>query len=433
MKLFAAFRKDLKLLLRDRGQMVSLFLLPLVFIFPICLAFPADGYNRSQNFKPRLPVVTYDIANGAPAAHAQSLLDGLAETYNLEMNFGAKDLASLNLSGEAQCADRGPACDEAVARALVSQDQRTAGLVIPQGLSAAIDAGQRISLTLLYNPVSSPVDRQMVEGVIKGSALKLSIENQVFGGMNQFADMIGLAPQEIRDVIDRQTAANATTVTGATSIFTSTNPAIAVVAVRPAIFTLAKIPDTQQQTIPGYTVLFAYFLIATVASSFQLDRNSGVLRRLLFTPLPRTLILGGKTLAALLIGVLQIVTMFAVGHFAFGMGLGEAPVALAVFIVVVALSAVCIGLAAAAYRIERGISLPLIVAALLAGCAFPADWLPPFIRAASVVLPQTWAMQGFQDLLTRGQGFAQVLPEMGVLLLFSAVFFVVAIRRFEFE
>ncbi len=92
------------------------------------------------------------------------------------------------------------------------------------------------------------------------------------------------------------------------------------------------------------------------------------------------------------------------------------------------LSAVCIGLAAAAYRIERGINIFLIVAALLAGCAFPADWLPPLLRTVNVVLPQTWAMQGYQDLLTRGLGFADVLPEIGVLLAIAAVFFSLAQR-----
>lgn len=75
----------------------------------------------------------------------------------------------------------------------------------------------------------------------------------------------------------------------------------------------------------------------------------------------------------------------------------------------------------------------LIVGALLAGCAFPADWLPPFLRTINVVLPQTWAMQGYQDLITRGMGFADVLPEIGVLLGFAAVFFAIAVYKFDLE
>jgi hypothetical protein len=131
------------------------------------------------------------------------------------------------------------------------------------------------------------------------------------------------------------------------------------------------------------------------------------------------------------IGVLQVAAMFAVGAIFFGLTWAAHPWRSFVLTVAVVLSAVCIGLAAAAYRIERGISIMLIVGALIAGCAFPADWLPPLLQTVNVVLPQTWAMQGYQDLITRGQGFVAVLPEIGVLLGFAAVFFGIAVRKFR--
>jgi hypothetical protein len=40
-------------------------------------------------------------------------------------------------------------------------------------------------------------------------------------------------------------------------------------------------------------------------------------------------------------------------------------------------------------------------------------------------------MAAYQDLLVRGQGLAQVLPEIGVLLLFAAVFFGLGVWRFD--
>ena len=60
MNLLASFRKDLLLLLRDRGEMAALFLMPLAFILPICLAFPANGYNLNADAKPacRWPSMT---------------------------------------------------------------------------------------------------------------------------------------------------------------------------------------------------------------------------------------------------------------------------------------------------------------------------------------------------------------------------------------
>jgi hypothetical protein len=42
-------------------------------------------------------------------------------------------------------------------------------------------------------------------------------------------------------------------------------------------------------------------------------------------------------------------------------------------------------------------------------------------------------MSAYQDLLVRGQGLSAVAPEVLTLLIFAAVAFVVAVRRFEFE
>ena len=433
MRLLAALRKDLLLLLRDRGEMAALFLMPLAFILPICLAFPADGYNLNADEKQPLPVAVYDRVDGQPPAHTQELLDSLAESFALESDHNRED--GVLLSGNAPaCAVAGPACDEAVARGRVGRDEREAGLVIPAGLAAAIDAGQPISLTLIYNPARSPMDRQLAEAAITGSAMQLSIQNQLTAGLGQFEDLIDLVPDEVQAEIRRQvTDGQVQPAAGAAAPTPALQPALAVVAVHPANAQVVATPNTVQQTIPGYTVMFVYFLIGTVTASLQLERNTGMLRRLLATPLRRSSFLGGKVLAGLLIGVLQVAAMFAIGALLFHLNLGNDLPALLLHTAAVVLSAVCIGLAAAAYRIERGINIFLIVAALLAGCAFPADWLPASLRTANVVLPQTWAMAGYQDLLTRGQGLGAVLPEIGVLLAIAAVFFLLAQRRFRFE
>lgn len=411
--------------MRDRGKMASLFLMPLAFILPIALAFPPNGYNLTEDRKPRLPVAVHDVIDGAVAEHAQALLDMLAESYTLEQGATAQQAVELGEAVQAACAVAGAVCDEAAARERVLRDWRSAALVIPPGFSAAIDAAEPISVTLLYNPARNPVDRQLVEGVVTGSTMRLSIENQLLSGLQQFGDLIELAPAEVRENI--RTSSD----DGATSL--SSEPALSVRSVQPGAARITTQPNTLQQTIPGYTVMFVYFLIGTVVASVKLERNTGVLRRLLVTPMRRADLLAGKTFSALVIGVVQVATMFAIGAFVFGMGLGHAPVALFVLTVAVVLSAVCIGLAAAAFRIERGINVLLIVGALIAGCAFPADWLPPILRSLNIILPQTWAMQGYQDLITRGMGFVDVLPEVAVLLGFAAVFFAIAVWKFDLE
>jgi len=61
------------------------------------------------------------------------------------------------------------------------------------------------------------------------------------------------------------------------------------------------------------------------------------------------------------------------------------------------------------------------------------ELFPPALQTAVKVLPTTWAMRALTDLSMRGQGLAGVLPEIGALLGFAAVFFVVGVWRFKYE
>ncbi|MCE7984518.1 MAG: hypothetical protein DYG89_25370 [Caldilinea sp. CFX5] len=423
MQVLVIIKKDLRLLLRNRGAAIPLFLMPLAFIIPICLAFGADGYNRDADFKRPLPVANYDLADGQPFTRTQGLLDALADSFAIETLYTPERVAGLGLTDDPICAQPTPACEETLARLMIERRYRTAALIIPNGLAAAIAAGAPTTVTLLYNPAGDAAERQIYEAVVQGATSKLSIENQVLQGFRQFQDLLALAPSAVKADIEGQAADKAAT----------PQPALTVASQQPSAFTLRATPNTLQQTIPGYTVMFVFFLVGYVAGALREEKNSGTFRRLLYFPAARFTLLAGKLGAAIIIGLLQIAVMFGVGHWGFGLQMGRDPLALLLLTLAVVTTAVCLGLAALTFHLDRMINLPLIVAALLAGCAFPVDWLPPLIRTINVVAPQTWAMRGYQDLLTRGQGLTAVLPSIGVLLLFAAISFVAAIRRFDFE
>ncbi len=56
-------------------------------------------------------------------------------------------------------------------------------------------------------------------------------------------------------------------------------------------------------------------------------------------------------------------------------------------------------------------------------------FLGPLPRA----VPHYWAIRAYNDLLIRGLGLADVIVEIGVLLGFSALFFVIGLWRFEYD
>jgi ABC-2 type transport system permease protein len=82
----------------------------------------------------------------------------------------------------------------------------------------------------------------------------------------------------------------------------------------------------------------------------------------------------------------------------------------------------------------QGVSIMLgMVMALLGGCWYPLELFPQVVQKIVLVLPTTWAMKGFMDLLAHGQNLVGILPEAGVLLGFATIFFVVGITRFRYE
>ncbi len=427
-QLWAIAKKDLAVLLRSRGELVALFLMPLAFILPISLAMPEDAYNLDSDVKRPLSVAVYDDPQaeieGEDKNATHELLDLLAESFALEQGYSVQQAAELG----AACDAAGPACDEQSMRALLAASERNAGLVVPQGFAAAVAAGEPVTLTLLYDPAGDAIQRKLREAVVEGAAMKLSVENQVFGGFDQFEDIALFAPDEVQDAIaDQANMQEAQVAAGERA------PALAVVEVDPAGYSPVVRPNNYQQTVPGYTVMFAFWLIAYLAGTLTEEKQQGTLRRQLSLPAGRATLLGGKLLAAFLIGMAQVAILFAVGALGFGLDLGGDPLALLLVTAALVLAAMGLGMAAHALGIENALTAPLIVAALLGGCLFPQAWLPPVLRAAGSAVPHTYAMSAYQDLMVRGRGLLDVLPEVGVLLAFGAVAFLLAVRRFSFE
>ena len=71
--------------------------------------------------------------------------------------------------------------------------------------------------------------------------------------------------------------------------------------------------------------------------------------------------------------------------------------------------------------------------AALGGCWWPLEITPPIYQTVVKALPSTWAMQGFTDVIAYGKGLMDILPIAGILLLFTAIFFVVGVGRLRFE
>jgi ABC-2 type transport system permease protein len=84
----------------------------------------------------------------------------------------------------------------------------------------------------------------------------------------------------------------------------------------------------------------------------------------------------------------------------------------------------------AASSIANLIILPM---AFLGGAFVPLDFAPNWIRDVSYALPLRYLVVGVQNVMARGLGPTSALPAIGVLLGFSAVLTLIAIRVFRWD
>jgi len=345
----AAIRKDVQLLLRDRGRLLSLFFLPVIFmiVFGSMFKFGPD--------------------QGAPRPVAM---------------WSARDL-TIPL-GEGFTAQPMPSAD-AVRHAVAAGDT-IAGLVVP--------ATGPVELVI---DLAGPIQ---VRGPIQG-ALTAAV-------MHAMAPPIPM-------------------------------PAMIEVKSPPGVARPLDDISSFQVTVPGNAVLFGFFLAMTVAMTFASERRTGTWKRLLAAPVPRWKALVGTLVPYIVIGCVQLTFLFGLGAFAFGMKVAGSLLGLVVLSFAVVLCAVALGLLFASVggtekQIGSTAPVVLLVMGLVGGCMFPRLLMPDFMMKLGHVVPHSWALDGYYDVLVRqGTSLADLAPSIGALLAFAGAFAALGLWRFRFE
>jgi ABC-2 type transport system permease protein len=84
----------------------------------------------------------------------------------------------------------------------------------------------------------------------------------------------------------------------------------------------------------------------------------------------------------------------------------------------------------AATAIANLVILPM---AFLGGAFIPLDFAPNWLRDASYAMPLRYLVTGMQDVMARGEGPAEALPAIGILLALTVVLTLIAVRVFRWD
>jgi ABC-2 type transport system permease protein len=190
--------------------------------------------------------------------------------------------------------------------------------------------------------------------------------------------------------------------------------------------------------VPGIialAVMSTAFTSLAIATGFE--RRYGVLKRLGSTPLPRTGLIGAKTLAVLAIELMQVVVITLVG-LALGWQPHGGPAAgLWVALLVLSGTAAFSGLAmllAGTLRAEATLAVANLIYLVLLGVGgviFPLTKFPAGAQAVLTLLPSGALSNGLRSVLQHGGGLP--LRDLAVLAVWAAAAIALAARTFRWE
>ena len=189
-------------------------------------------------------------------------------------------------------------------------------------------------------------------------------------------------------------------------------------------------------TLPGYLTMFVFFAAALGAEAIARERQTQTLERLLANGVRRSSIVGGKMLASLYRGFLQLAFLWLLGIFAFSIDFGASPLAVIAVSVFMAVASSAFGvMLAALVRTVKSASSAAVLASLtlapLGGCWWPLFITPDWMQALGRLTPHGWANDAFNKLMLFGAEGQDVLVNMLALALFAVGFLAVAVARFR--
>jgi ABC-2 type transport system permease protein len=189
------------------------------------------------------------------------------------------------------------------------------------------------------------------------------------------------------------------------------------------------------QVVPGYTVMFVFFVIISMIRRFIGDKTAGITARLQTTRMTPVSYLLGIWLAYLGVAIVQCAALLSFGHFAYGLELGDA-VATAVLVLMLAICGTGLGLAICMLvRSEnQGMAFTQLLTmggAVLGGLWFPIEFMPRALQTVARFVPQYWAQKGFQDIMIRGAHLSGIWPSLAALAAFAAAGILVALFRYK--
>ncbi len=395
-KIFAIAWKDAIIRFSSFSEILFFIILPIVFIFLFAGAVPTGDEDN------RIRLLVVDQAN---TSISQEILSELEKSTSVR-----PDVMSIEEAQEQ-----------------FDSNRVAAMLIIPAGFD--IESIQAGNAQLDFHQQPNDIDSSVAQRAVETALRKVS---SVFSAASMALEE-AKARGTFESLEDEQAYFNAALETAKTLQADSPERIKTVQGNTPDDFDY----DPQANVSAGQLITWVFIPLFGISALFAYERQQGTLRRILTTPTSKATFLLGTISGQVLMALIQMTLIVLFAFLAFRLNWGN-PIGLYIVLTCSCLAAAAIGTAMGTFIKSEGQAVGLSIMAgmlmgMLGGCWFPIELFPPFMQSFAKIFPTTWAMQGLLDLLLRGAGVVDILPEAGVLIGFAVIFFGIGVMKFRYE
>ena len=408
-KFYAAFQKELRLLLNDKGGLLLMFIMPLLLVYLMTSVQHSTTRLGSQK------KIELLIKNKDTGKLGKRLITRLDSTGLFLLDTTPQLLSKALLGSTAKM---GIEIDSLFSNCLEKKANLLGGtLMLDMGIgdSALPQLGTLEHLSFYYDPVLQTGFKQSMLNVLQGTLVEL--ESNLM--MEQICTQL-----ELDGTADKLKF-----------IMAQNGLKVSEIPIKKGGQPFR--PNSSQHNVPAWTIFAMFFMVTSLGNNIIGERLNGSFVRLKTMPTNFIVILSVKLFAYILIALLQVSVIFSLAHYSFPvLGLPALHFPFSIWLIFPV--ALCCALSAVSYALLIGVfaktqeqvnafgAVSVVLLGAIGGIWVPSFLLPNFMQFMANFSPLYWCLDCFYILFLKGGDIGMLLQPISSLLLFSTSCFVLS-------